>query len=56
MPRRRTYHDRQSRGVLLPAEMWDQLQDAAYEREMSRNLLITTILREWLAEHVEVEA
>jgi len=56
MPRRRTYHDRQSRGVLLPGEMWNQLQDAAYQRDMSRNLLITMILREWLAEHVEVEA
>ena len=55
MPRRRTYHDRKSRGILLPGDMWDQLQDVAYQRDMSRNLLITMILREWLAEHVEVE-
>jgi len=50
--RRTTYPGRRNIGVLLPGEMWDALQDAAYARDMSRNLLMTVILRDWLAENV----
>ena len=48
MARRTTYPGRRSTGVMLPGEMWDALQDAAYARDMSRNLLMTLILRDWL--------
>ena len=38
---------------MLPSEMWDALQDAAYARDMSRNLLMTVILRDWLRDNTE---
>ena len=40
-----------NRGVSFTPETWQQLQDVAYARHISRNRLITEILQVWLAEN-----